>query len=176
MSVLITGGLGYVGSHTAIALLRKGYDILIVDNLQNSSLRVLHALRELAGKNIHFVNADLTDPTETNRVFSENWISAVLHFAGNTNQVEAKRVPLMYYETNMRSTINILEAMRVHDVKTFVFSSSAMVYKTLPPGELADENGELDPSDPYPGVKAQVERMCIDYTKADSTWRMAMLR
>ena len=85
-------------------------------------------------------------------------------------------MPLMYYETNMRSTINILEAMRVHDVKTFVFSSSAMVYKTLPPGELADENGELDPSDPYPGVKAQVERMCIDYTKADSTWRMAMLR
>ena len=126
--ILVTGGAGYIGSHTCVELLNEGYDIVVVDNLSNSKTESLKRVEELTGKSIKFYEVDILDREELEKVFSENDIEAVLHFAGLKAVGESVQIPLKYYHNNITSTFILCEVMEKHNVKKLVFSSSATVY------------------------------------------------
>ena len=128
MKVLVTGGLGYIGSHTSVALAAAGHDVVIVDNLDNAKPSVLERLRELTGKPIGFARVDIRDRSELTKTFKSQGIGAVLHFAGKKAVGESVEKPLLYYDHNVGGTVALLEAMAAHGVKRMVFSSSATVY------------------------------------------------
>ena len=175
MSVLITGGAGYIGSHTALALLDAGMDIVIADNFSNSSPKVIERLRRISGRDIAFENIDLTDKTGTESLFCRYPISSVIHFAGLKAVGESVEKPLLYFRNNLSSTLNLLEAMARHGVSRFVFSSSATVYGD-PDSVPIREDAPLNVTNPYGRTKLMTEDILRDCAKADKSMRICLLR
>lgn len=175
MNILLTGGAGYIGSHTAALLLREGHDVTLFDNLSNSDVGVLDRLHAISNREISFVQADIRETDVLERVLFGNRIDAVLHFAGLKAVGESVRMPIAYYDNNVNGTISLLRAMAATNVRTLVFSSSATVYgdpKYLP----LDENHPTAPSNPYGQTKLHVEHILRDVAASEPLWRIAILR
>ena len=174
-TVLVTGGAGYIGSHTAISLLERGHEVVIVDDLSNSSIKAVEAVRQLGGADIMFHEIDMTDESALRPVFSNHPIEAVVHFAGLKAVGESVLNPLAYYRTNLGSTINLLALMEEHEVWDLVFSSSATVYgcsDILP----IPESAATGFANPYGHTKLIIEDVCRALAAADRRWRISLLR
>ena len=177
MSILVTGGAGYIGSHTCVELLNAGYDIVVVDNLSNSCEESLKRVEQITGKKVPFIKADLCDVAATEAVFAQHpEITAVIHFAGLKAVGESVRKPLEYYTNNLVSTLVLLNAMRDHGVKNFVFSSSATVYGDPASVPILESFPTGGTTNPYGTTKLFLERVLIDYAAAASELNMAVLR
>ena len=175
MPVLVTGGAGYIGSHTCVELLNAGYDIVVVDNFSNSKPEVLNRIKEIAGRDFKFYAADLLDRNGLARIFSENCIEAVIHFAGLKAVGESVSIPLKYYYNNITGTIELCEAMARHGVKKIVFSSSATVYGN-PKSVPIKEDFPLGPTNPYGRTKYMIEEILKDLYVSDNEWGVVLLR
>lgn len=177
MSVLVSGGAGYIGSHTCIELIQAGHEIIVADNLSNSCEESVRRVEQITGKKIPFIKAELCNPAETEQIFADHPdIDAVIHFAGLKAVGESVAKPLEYYTNNLVSTLVILNVMREHGVKNFVFSSSATVYgdpASVPIDESFPTGGTTNP---YGTTKLFLERVLIDYCAADPTLNVALLR
>ena len=175
MKVLVTGGLGFIGSHTCVELLNSGYEVVIVDNLSNSSIDVLEKIEEITSKRPKFYDIDVCDKEEVKKVFRVNKIDAVIHFAGYKAVGESVREPLKYYRNNLDSTLTLLEVMEEENCHNFVFSSSATVYGS--PKELPiKEDFPLSTTNPYGTTKLMIERILADLSKADKEMSIIVLR
>lgn len=175
MKVLVTGGMGYIGSHTVVELLENNYEVVIVDNLVNSKIDVLDKIEKITGKRPIFYQYDLCDYQDLETIFKENKIDVVIHFAGLKAVGESCEKPLLYYQNNLISTMNLLDIMAKYNCKKLVFSSSATVYgkpKSLP----IQEDFPLSTTNPYGSTKLFIEYMLKDLYKADPTWSIAILR
>ncbi|WP_349410688.1 UDP-glucose 4-epimerase GalE [Pseudalkalibacillus sp. SCS-8] len=175
MLVLVTGGTGYIGSHTCIELINEGFEVVILDNLSNSSFEVIHRIKEITGKKPHFIHGDLLDEKELQKVFNVYDIEAVLHFAGLKAVGESVHFPLRYYHNNVTGTLNLSKAMQETGTKKMVFSSSATVYSLhgTPP---FNEETPLGAMNPYGRTKQMVEEMMHDLYHADPEWSISLLR
>ena len=175
MHILVTGGAGYIGSHTCVQLLDAGYEVTVVDNLSNSSETAIHRVEKICGKTIKFYEKDLVNKEDVRAIFAENKFDAVIHFAGLKAVGESVAIPLKYYQNNLISTMNLCEVMAEFNVKKFVFSSSATVYgkpETVP----IREDFPLSCTNPYGRTKLMIEEMLRDLAVADSEWDIAILR
>lgn len=175
MRVLVTGGTGYIGSHTIVELVSHGYDVIAVDDFSNSKPIVLDKLKEITGKEIKFYEINVCDKEKLRKVFKENEIDAVIHFAGYKAVGESVAKPLMYYRNNLDSTITLLEVMEEYNVKKIVFSSSATVYgdpEILPIPETA----KLSTTNPYGSTKLYIEGILKDVYVSDNSFSIAILR
>ncbi|KAA6450003.1 UDP-glucose 4-epimerase GalE [Bacillus atrophaeus] len=175
MAILVTGGAGYIGSHTCVELLNSGYDIVVLDNLSNSSAEALNRVREITGKDLTFYEADLLDREAVDTVFAENHIEAVIHFAGLKAVGESVAIPLKYYHNNLTGTFILCEVMEKYGVKKIVFSSSATVYG-VPETSPITEDFPLSATNPYGQTKLMLEQILRDVYKADAEWSVALLR
>ena len=177
MAILVTGGAGYIGSHTVVELLAAGYDVLIADNFYNSSPKVLDRLKTITGVDVPFVECDVCDKQQVEQLFcSHSEIDAVIHFAAYKAVGESVAKPLDYYENNIGGAMTILQAMKRHGVKNFVFSSSATVYgdpETVPCTEETPANGATNP---YGWTKVMQEQILRDLCNADKDMNVAILR
>ncbi|SHH23226.1 UDP-glucose 4-epimerase GalE [Tepidibacter thalassicus] len=175
MSILVTGGAGYIGSHTCVELLNKGYDIVVIDNFLNSKCEVLKRIEDITGKKFKFCKIDILDKEGLEKVFLENYIEAVIHFAGFKAVGESVKIPLKYYYNNITGTIVLCEVMQKYSVKNMVFSSSATVYgkvKIVP----ITEDFPLNATNPYGRTKLIVEEMLRDLYISDNDWSIVLLR
>jgi UDP-glucose 4-epimerase len=173
--ILVTGGAGYIGSHTCVELLNAGREVLVIDNLSNSKLSVLDRVKEITGKSIGFAQVDIRDRASLEQVFSQNRIDAVIHFAGLKAVGESVAQPLRYYDNNVNGSVVLFETMEKFAVKTLVFSSSATVYgdpETVP----ILENFPLSATNPYGRSKLMIEEILRDLIRAEPSWRVALLR
>ncbi|NMR29818.1 UDP-glucose 4-epimerase GalE [Crystallibacter degradans] len=175
MKILVTGGTGYIGSHTTLALLEAGHDVVVVDNLANSSEESLRRVQELAGRKVAFHKADLLDEVRLGEVFDAARVDAVIHFAGLKAVGESVDQPLHYYHNNVGGTLNLLRTMEAHNVRTIVFSSSATVYGNSDEVPLT-EKMPLDATNPYGRTKEQIEDILSDLGASDDRWHVALLR
>ena len=175
MRILVTGGTGYIGSHTCISLLEKGYDVTIVDNLVNSKALVVDRIEALSGKKVKFFEADVCDAAALRRIFAEDEIFAVIHFAGLKAVGESVQIPLRYYENNLVSTLSLLQVMEQFKVKSFVFSSCATVYGN-PASVPIREDFPLSTTNPYGTTKLMIERILLDYAHANPDFNPIILR
>ncbi len=175
MAILTTGGAGYIGSHTCIELTRAGYEVIVVDNLDNSSDKSLERVEKIVGKKIKFYKEDVRDKDALRKIFSENNIEAVIHFAGLKAVGESVRKPIEYYNNNLISTISLLEVMREFDCKRLVFSSSATVYGVATEMPLK-EGMPLGATNPYGRTKYFIEEILRDVFVSDNSWSIALLR
>jgi UDP-glucose 4-epimerase len=175
MSVLITGGTGYIGSHTVVEFLNNDYDVIIMDNLSNSKKEALNRIEKITGKKPKFYEVDLLDKEGMKKIFQENKIDSVIHFAGLKAVGESVEKPLLYYKNNITGTINLLEVMKEQGVKKIVFSSSATVY-----GYSTDvpfnEDTPLSATNPYGRTKLIIEEILRDIYVSDNNWGIALLR
>ncbi|MDD6796116.1 MAG: UDP-glucose 4-epimerase GalE [Clostridiaceae bacterium] len=177
MAVLVTGGLGYIGSHTTVELLNAGKEVIVIDNLYNSKELVKDRIKEITGKDIKFYNIDLvTDKEDADKVFEENNIESVIHFAAYKAVGESVEKPLEYYSNNLISTLNVLQLMKKHNVKNFVFSSSATVYAAAKEMPLREDFEPLTSTNPYGKTKVMIEDILRDLYFADKSWNIALLR
>ena len=174
-TILVTGGAGYIGSHTAVELLNAGHQVVIVDNLCNSSAKVLDRIEALAGKNFSFVQADVRDGAALDRIFAEHRIDGVIHFAGLKAVGESVAQPLRYFDNNVGSTLALLHAMDRANVRRIVFSSSATVYGD-PEQVPITEGSRLQVTNPYGRTKLICEDILRDLQQADPRWHVAILR
>lgn len=176
MKILVTGGTGYIGSHTAIELLDNDYEVVIIDNLSNSKREVVDRIKDITGKDVTFYEGDVCDKELLRKIFNDNKIEAVIHFAGYKAVGESVKKPLMYYRNNIGSTLSLCEVMNEYNVKNIVFSSSATVYgnpKSLP----IKENFEVNhATNPYGETKIINERILTDIYNSDNSWNIAILR
>ena len=175
MSILVTGGAGYIGSHTCIEMQNAGYDIIVVDNLDNSSKESLARVEKITGKPVKFYEEDVREKQVLRKIFSENNIEAVIHFAGLKAVGESVREPIMYYDNNLISTLVLLEVMNEFGVKKIVFSSSATVYGVATEMPLV-EGMPLGAINPYGRTKYFIEEILRDLYIADNDWCIALLR
>jgi UDP-glucose 4-epimerase len=175
MSLLVTGGCGYIGSHTVVELLSENEDVIIVDNLSNSSIKVLERVKEITGKLPTFIEADICDKAAMEKVFAENNISAVIHFAGLKAVGESCELPLKYYSNNVSGTVTLLEVMAEAKCKNLVFSSSATVYGESNVSPL-DESMPTSATNPYGRSKLIIEEILFDLAKSDPEWSIISLR
>ncbi|HHB2169200.1 UDP-glucose 4-epimerase GalE [Bacillus cereus] len=175
MAILITGGAGYIGSHTCIELLNNNYKIIVVDNLSNSSIESLNRVKEITGKQFEFYKENVLNREKMNEIFLENNIEAVIHFAGFKAVGESTTIPLTYYYNNIISTIILCDVMQKHNVKKFIFSSSATVYG-IPKTSPITEEFPLSVTNPYGQTKLMIEQIMRDVAKADGEWSIALLR
>ncbi|EGT4251582.1 UDP-glucose 4-epimerase GalE [Clostridioides difficile] len=175
MAVLVAGGAGYIGSHTAIELLESGYEVVIVDNLSNSNSIVVDRIKELSKKTVKFYNIDIRNKDEMHVVFKENNIESIIHFAALKAVGESVEKPIEYYSNNLISTLNLFELMREYGVKKFVFSSSATVYGDPHTCPIL-EDFPLSVTNPYGRTKLMIEQMLVDISKADKSLDIALLR
>ena len=173
--ILVTGGAGYIGSHTVLALLEAGHEVLIVDNLSNSSAKVLPRLEQLSGQVIPFVQADVRDSAALDRIFAEHRIDGVIHFAGLKAVGESVAQPLRYFDNNVGSTLALLQAMDRANVRRIVFSSSATVYGD-PEQVPITESSRLQVTNPYGRTKLICEDILRDLLVSDPRWQVAILR
>jgi UDP-glucose 4-epimerase len=175
MSVLVTGGAGYIGSHCCVELLNDGYDVVVVDNLSNSKKEALDRVENITGNSLSFHEVDLLDQEALDEVFSQYDIDSVIHFAGLKAVGESVEKPLKYYDNNVTGTIRLCEVMENHGVKDIVFSSSATVYGD--PDEVPiTEDFPLKPTNPYGRSKLMVEQVLSDLYQADKSWNVVLLR
>ena len=175
MNILLTGGTGYIGSHTAVVLVEAGHRVILLDNLSNSHGDVVGRLENITQQRIPFVEGDVRDTSLVSKVIQDYQVDAVIHFAGLKAVGESVAEPLRYFDNNVGGTISLLEAMRASEVKTIVFSSSATVYgepQFLP----IDEGHPTSANNPYGRTKLHIEGMLYDLAKSDLTWRVACLR
>ncbi len=175
MAILVTGGAGYIGSHTCIELLNAGEEIVVMDNFYNSKPRAVELIKEISGKDFKFYEADMCSEADMEKIFSENNIEAVIHFAGYKAVGESVREPLMYFKNNLGGTFVLLEAMKKHGCKKLIFSSSATVYG-IPETVPVDETFPLSAINPYGRTKLMIEDMCRDLCASDPEWSIALLR
>tara|TARA_R110002124_G_scaffold286453_1_gene467401 strand:+ start:16925 stop:17935 length:1011 start_codon:yes stop_codon:yes gene_type:complete len=175
MAILVTGGAGYIGSHTVLELLQLGNEVIVVDNLSNSSKESLRRVESITGKKPVFYELDLLDKSGLEKVFSSHKIEAVIHFAGYKAVGESVQKPMMYYQNNINSTIVLCEVMNKHGVKNLVFSSSATVYGD-PESVPITEESPLSATNPYGRTKLFIEYILKDLHTSDNTWNIALLR
>lgn len=175
MTILVTGGAGYIGSHTCVELLQAGHDIVVVDNLSNSHPEALHRVAELAGRTFPVYIQDLTDRQALREVFRQHRIESVIHFAGLKAVGESVQLPLKYYHHNLMSTTTLCETMEEFGVRRLLFSSSATVYG-LPEQVPISEEAAVGAINPYGRTKQMIEQMLGDLAVADSRWSIAVLR
>lgn len=175
MSILVTGGTGYIGSHTVVELLKNGADVVIVDNLSNSKKCVLDRIEKITGKRPAFYEADLLDDEKLDTVFAENKFDSVIHFAGLKAVGESVALPLRYYHNNLTGTFNLLEKMAKYGVDNIVFSSSATVYG-VPKSVPISEDFPLSTTNPYGETKLMIERIIADFCHANKNISAVMLR
>ena len=176
MKILLPGGAGYIGSHTAVELLNAGKEIVIIDNFSNSKKEVLDKIRKITGKDFKFYEMDYLDKEKLDKVFEENEIDAVLNFAGYKAVGESIQKPIEYYKNNISGCLELLETMKKHGVKKFIFSSSATVYgdpETIPITEECKTGGTTNP---YGTSKLFIEQILKDLYKSDNTWDICILR
>ena len=173
--ILVTGGAGYIGSHTCVELLNNDYEIVVLDNLCNSSQESLNRVQQITGKKPEFIEGDIRDPVLLDNLFSQHNIDAVIHFAGLKAVGESVEIPLSYYDNNVYGTMTLLEAMKTANVKTIVFSSSATVYGD-PANLPINEDFPTSATNPYGRSKLMVEEIMQDLAKSDDSWRIALLR
>lgn len=173
--VLITGGAGYIGSHTCVELLNSGYELLVIDNLVNSKEEALRRVRRITGKPVAFRQLDVRDKTGLAELFAQERIGAVIHFAGLKAVGESVEKPLEYYDANFAGTVTLLHAMTTADVRTIVFSSSATVYGE-PRSVPISEDFPLSATNPYGRSKLMIEDMLRDLYRSDNRWKIALLR
>lgn len=175
MNILVTGGAGYIGSHTIVELLNKGYTVIVIDNLSNSSRESLNRIERITGKNIEFHEADVRDASALDTIFSTHKIEAVIHFAGLKAVGESVAKALYYYQNNLESTLTLLERMKQYDVKRLVFSSSATVYG-LPEKLPITEDAPLRATNPYGQTKLMIEQILKDVSATNEAWNITSLR
>ena len=174
-TILVTGGSGYIGSHTVLELLNKDYNVVVIDNLSNSSYESLRRVQKITGKSVKFYEGDIRDREMLEKIFTENKVDAVIHFAAFKAVGESCRLPLKYYENNIGGTVTLLQVMNKYNVKKVIFSSSATVYGT-PERLPLDENCHLSTTNPYGSTKLMMENIMQDVQKADNEWNIILLR
>ena len=175
MKILVTGGIGYIGSHTCVELLNQGYEVVVFDNLFNAKREVVDKIKEITGKDIIFYEADMTDKESMRPIFEEHTFDAVIHFAGLKAVGESVQKPLWYYHNNISGTLNLCELMNEYNCKRMIFSSSATVYgspKTVP----ITEDFPLSTTNPYGSTKLMLERILSDFCVPDPDWSVVLLR
>jgi UDP-glucose 4-epimerase len=175
MKILVTGGAGYIGSHTCLELLKKNYEVVVIDNLSNSKEESLKRVQKLAGKELEFYKVELLDKNSLDAVFSKHPFDAVIHFAGFKAIGESVEIPLRYYHNNVTGTISLCEIMVKHNVKNLVFSSSATVYGD-PHSVPITEDFPVSATSPYGRTKLVIEEILRDLYRADDTWNVVLLR
>lgn len=176
MAILVTGGAGYIGSHTVIELQNAGYDVVVMDNLSNSSEVALERVQEITGKPLTFYKADILDREATEEIFSKEKIEAVIHFAGLKAVGESVQKPWEYYNNNITGTLILLDVMRKHNVKNIIFSSSATVYGEPEKVPVTEETPKGSCTNPYGWTKSMLEQILTDIQKADPSWNVILLR
>ena len=176
MSILVTGGAGYIGSHTCVELLNAGYSVVVVDNLCNSSRKAIDRVEEITGKPVTFYEADLLDREAMNRIFDAEQIDSVIHFAGLKAVGESVQKPLEYYYNNLTGTLILCDVMRGHGVKDIVFSSSATVYGNPAFVPITEDCPKGEITNPYGQTKAMLEQILTDLHRADPEWNVILLR
>lgn len=175
MAILVTGGAGYIGSHTCVELLKAGYEIIVLDNYSNSKPESISRVKEITGKDVKFYKGDLLDREILEEVFSINQIEAVIHFAGLKAVGESVKIPLHYYHNNITGTLILCDVMNKYGVKNLVFSSSATVYG-LSERMPVSEDSPLSATNPYGRTKLMIEEISRDLFVADNRWSIALLR
>ena len=176
MSILVTGGAGFIGSHTCVELLNAGYDTIILDNLCNSKSESVKRIKEITGKDVKFYECDIRDRAGLDKIFAENNIEAVIHFAGLKAVGESCDKPLEYYDNNIGGTVILCEAMKAAGCKKIVFSSSATVYGSENPSPLKEDMPEGKTTNPYGTTKLYIERILKDLYASDNEWSICLLR
>ena len=176
MSILITGGAGFIGSHTAVELLNNNKDIIIVDNFTNSNPDVIDKIKQITGRNYKFYEIDILDKDNLEKVFKENNIDSVIHFAGLKSVGESVKKPLEYYYNNITGTLTLLNIMKKYSCKTIVFSSSATVYGNTGTTKYVETMGRGITTNPYGTTKVMIEKILEDLYFADNTWKISLLR
>ena len=176
MNVLLAGGAGYIGSHTCVELLEAGHSVVVADNYSNSCPEAIRRVEEITGKSVKLYEADVCDSEVVDRIFSENRIDAVIHFAGLKAVGESVAKPVMYYRNNIDSTLTLLENMKKHGVKRFIFSSSATVYGTPKEVPLVETMPTGSPTNPYGWTKLMMEQILTDTANADPEMSIVILR
>ncbi len=176
MTVLVTGGMGYIGSHTCVELLECGMDVVVIDNLVNSSAEAGLRIEQITGKPVVFYEADVRDRERLDGIFEKHDIDCVIHFAGLKAVGESVEMPLEYYDNNLGSTITLCEAMRSHGVNKIIFSSSATVYSADNEMPLYETSRTGGCTNPYGWTKFMCEQILRDYVKADPSWSVVLLR
>ena len=176
MAILVTGGAGYIGSHTCVELLTAGYDVVVVDNLYNSSEKALERVEKITGKKVKFYEADLLDQPALKEVFDKEKIDSVIHFAGLKAVGESVRKPLEYYHNNITGTLNLCDVMRNHGVKNIIFSSSATVYGDPAEIPITETCPKGVCTNPYGWTKSMQEQILTDLHTSDNAWNVVLLR
>lgn len=176
MTILLTGGTGFIGSHTAVELINAGYDVILADNLSNSSKEVIERIQKITGKCTKFYEIDVAVKEDVRKIFDENHIDGVIHFAGFKCVPESTRIPLKYYRNNLDTTLTILEVMEEVNCNAFVFSSSATVYGDKNPVPLNEDMPTGNSTNPYGTTKLMIENIITDFSRASSDFSAVMLR
>lgn len=176
MAVLLTGGTGFIGSHTAVEVLEAGYDVVIADDLSNSEASVVDRIEKITGKRPAFYQIDVADESELERIFQEQNIEAAIHFAGFKAVGESVEKPLEYYTNNLNTALTLLRVMKKHEVHQFIFSSSATVYSLVEEVPFTEESGPLGCTNPYGWTKYMIEQILKDVCTADPEMSVVLLR
>ena len=176
MKILVTGGTGFIGSHTVVELLNSGYEVIVIDNLSNSKIDVVDKIKKITNKNFDFYEEDVCNKEALEKIFKANKIDAVIHFAGYKAVGESVEKPLMYYRNNLDSTFSLCEVMSKYGCKNFVFSSSATVYGTPKSLPIKEDFPIGDTTNPYGTSKVMNERILTDIYNSDNSWNIALLR
>ena len=176
MAILVTGGAGYIGSHTVVELQNAGYDVVVVDNLCNASEKSLQRVEKITGKSVPFYKADILDREALNEIFEKETIDSCIHFAGLKAVGESVAKPWEYYENNIAGTLTLVDVMRKHGVKNIIFSSSATVYGDPAVIPITEECPKGQCTNPYGWTKSMLEQILSDMQKADPEWNVVLLR
>lgn len=176
MAVLVTGGAGYIGSHTCVELLNSGYEVVVMDNLYNSNEKALERVEQITGKKVKFYNVDMLDKEAMNEIFERESIDSVIHFAGYKAVGESVRKPLEYYHNNITGTLLLCDVMRNHGVKNIIFSSSATVYGDPAFVPITEDCPKGQITNPYGQTKGMLEQILTDLHVSDPEWNVVLLR
>ena len=176
MTILVTGGAGYIGSHTCVELLNAGYDVVVLDNLYNASEKAVERVKQITGRELVFYNADVCDRAAVTKIFDEQKIDAVIHFAGYKAVGESVHKPIEYYTNNIDGTLILTDVMRAHGCKNFIFSSSATVYGDPAFVPITEECPKGKCTNPYGWTKWMIEQILTDIHTADPEWNVILLR
>jgi len=175
-TILVTGGAGYIGSHTTLQLLEQNFNVVVLDNLVNASAESLRRVEALSKKSVTFIEGDIRDDAVLDTLFTQHNIDAVIHFAGLKAVGESVQKPLSYYENNVYGTLSLCNAMHKHNIKNLVFSSSATVYGDPAALPLHEKMATGEPTNPYGMSKLMVEKMLTDLQRSDNSWNIVILR